>query len=129
NIQVLYKLANHCQLLIIFLPKESIVWLNNVKQFGHHHRHTIKMAGALQTTQVISNVRDTDIGQTRFFTIHLLNRWREDDITTDVCQKLLVLLQRTRVVIKIFIGSKLDRIDKDTDHHYITQLTRFTHQV
>ena len=83
----------------------------------------------IEGAEIIGNVRNTDIGQTRFFTIHLLNRRRKNDVTTDLCQKLLVLLKRARIAIKIFIGSKLDRIDKDTDHHYITQLTRFTHQV
>ena len=43
DIEIIDHLPHQNQLLVILLPKEREIRLYDVKQFGHHNRHTVKM--------------------------------------------------------------------------------------
>src|SRR5436189_6261430 len=101
----------------IFLPEECEVWLNGVKQFRHHGRHTTKMSWPRLPTKAVTqsfNRHPCD----RSPRIHFLNRRSEYHVNAFPFKTCAIVVQFARITCEIFIRAELGRVHENgsSDH-------------
>ncbi|MCY1420916.1 hypothetical protein D9M71_365530 [compost metagenome] len=125
----MYQRANHRQLLEVLLTEHGQVWLDHIEQLADHRRHAFEMARAAGTAKPVGKLRDTDPGLPgHAVRVHLLDGRGEQQVAAGLEQFLLVGGEGSRVLVEVFAGAELQRVDEDAGDNEIDPLRGFGHQ-
>ncbi|MNS81334.1 hypothetical protein D3C72_1150450 [compost metagenome] len=121
--------TNHRQLLVVFLTEDRQVRLDHVEQLADHGGHAFEMPGPAGAAQAFGKVGHADAGlHAHAVGVHLFDAGREQQIAASLEQALLVGDQGARVLVEVFVGAELQRVDEDAGDHEIGALRSLGHQ-
>ncbi|MNE16286.1 hypothetical protein D3C80_1092270 [compost metagenome] len=105
-------MANDDELLKILLAKISSVRADNVEKLADNCCDACKMAGARLTFHLVAKCRHVHHGLHRA-RIHIRHRRCKKEIHICMAQQICVTFEITRILVEIFIGAELQRIDEN----------------
>ncbi|MNZ82330.1 hypothetical protein D3C78_1010250 [compost metagenome] len=129
HVQIAHQGADHRQLLEVFLTEDGQIRLDHVEQLADHCRHTFEMAWTAGATQAFGQLRNVDAGlAVHTVGVHLFDAGGEQQVAPGLEQFLLVGSEGSRVLVEVFAGAELQRVDEDTRNDEIDALCGLGHQ-
>src|SRR5450830_1178882 len=129
HVQVMHQLPDHRQLLEVLLTEYRQVRLDHVEQLADHRRHAFEMPGTAGAAQAFGELRDADAGLARHAAgVHFLDTGGEQQVATGLEQFFLVGGEGSRVLVEVFVGAELQRVDEDARHHEVRSLRGLGYQ-
>src|SRR5215467_2250789 len=127
QIQIAHHAPDDRYLRGIFLPEESSVRLDDVKQLGNDGRDAAKVSGARTPIEFAAQLLYGRPGHCIGW-IHLLDRRRKEEVHALALEHLAVALERSRILGQVFIRPKLRGVYKDAGSYYAARRGRRPNQ-